>query len=236
MKPVLTLCAVLGLTACNMESSGMLEEEIINRQINRHSYIQNQPKIASSTCGPFQVNIFADDDYEMGRSEEYVRQSAWYPEKNPALYFSGIAAIITKPATLDATGLEFFYTPVIDHEFNIAERVEWLNAQGEWVDVSAPFSFVTAHGPQSPLWKAIRNFPANVKERQDGATPNAFWNNQFVYSLPYDNVLEHVSRFRQSGDRFRIVKPHPVQLRWQGETCTIPIPDVEFRVTGSEQG
>lgn len=36
-------------------------------------------------------------------------------------------------------------------------------------------------------------------------------------------------------DRSRIAKPHPVQLRWQGETCTIPIPDVAFTVTGREQ-
>lgn len=232
MKHVLALCAVIGLTACTMESSGMSEEKLINEQINRLSYIRAQTEIANGTCGPFQVNVFADDEYELGRSEYYVVQTQWIPEKNPSLYFSGIAVRITKPTTLDATGVEFFYTPTIDAEFNIAERVEWMNEKGEWRDVSAPFSFVTAHGPESPRWEKIYNSPLG---RPSNTFPNAFWNNQFVYSLPFGDVLEHVSRYAEPGDRFRIVKPHPVQLRWQGETCTIPVPDVEFRITGREE-
>ncbi|MDO5642212.1 MAG: hypothetical protein Q4G26_07475 [Paracoccus sp. (in: a-proteobacteria)] len=211
----------------------MSEEQLINEQVNRLSYIQAQPEIASGTCGPFQVNVFADREYELGRSEEYARQTAWYPDKDVSLYFSGLAVRITKPDTLDATGVEYFYTPVIDAQFNMAERVDWLDEKGEWRDVSEPFSFVTAHGPESPRWEKIYNSPFGIP---GNTFPNAFWSNQFVYSLPYGNLLEHVSRYAEPGDRFRIVKPHPVQLRWQGKTCTIPVPDVEFRVTGRKEG
>lgn len=211
----------------------MSQENLINEQVNRLAYIQKQPEIASGMCGPFQVSVFADSEYELGRPESYAVQDEWEVEKNPYTYFSGIAVRITKPEAQDATGLEFFYTPVIDPKFSIAERVEWRNPKGSWVDVTEPFSFVTSHSFLSPHWVRIHNSPLTVPK---GQSPSSFWTNQFVYALPFANVLEHVSRYAETGDHFRIIKPHPVELRWQGQICTIPIPDVEFRVTGRERG